>query len=211
MTTLPEALSALTRPVDTACTLIEHLLGEPFKVAGDVLADQVRYWQWNNRLRIIEKAQEKLQERGLLPRALRPDFFLPFVEESGGAEDADLRNLWAELLVSAVENPETEHVAFVHVLQNMNGNDARVLDAMIRLGHQRKTGRNQKIVEETGMDTKVVYLSVENLQRLGFFSPYGNKMGGFGASFIRACGVAKDALPHYLEQQEKDNGKIYRE
>lgn len=80
MTTLPEALSSLSRPVDTVCTLIENLFGEPFKVAGDVLADQVRYWQWNNRLRIIEKAQAKLQERGLPPRPLKPEFFLPFVE-----------------------------------------------------------------------------------------------------------------------------------
>ncbi len=39
MNTLPEALSSLPCPVDTACTLIENLLGEPLKVAGVFLAD----------------------------------------------------------------------------------------------------------------------------------------------------------------------------
>lgn len=56
---LAEVLSkVLGRPVDTACKLIEALLGEPFRIAGDALADHVRMWQWKNRLRIVERAGE---------------------------------------------------------------------------------------------------------------------------------------------------------
>ncbi|MCC5844565.1 MAG: DUF4393 domain-containing protein [Verrucomicrobia bacterium] len=210
MTTLPEALSSLSRPVDTACTLIENLLGEPFKVAGDVLADQVRFWQWNNRVNILEKAQHKLQSRGISPRYLQLGFILPFVEDCADAEEAKLQDLWASLLASAVEKPDTEHVAFVHVLRNLNYTDAHVLEAMIRIGYKR-TERNIAISEETGLSLAQVNLSLSNLHRLGFFSPYGTKITLFGASFIRACAIAPEALKEYLTAQKQDKGRIHIE
>lgn len=55
--TLVETMKALGRPVKTASELIENLLGEPFKIAGDALSDQVRMWQCQNRLRIAVKVK----------------------------------------------------------------------------------------------------------------------------------------------------------
>jgi hypothetical protein len=64
---LVEVLTALGRPVETACNLIESLLGQPFKIAGDALSDQVRLWQWKNRLRIRAcVADETALERYLI-------------------------------------------------------------------------------------------------------------------------------------------------
>lgn len=122
-----------------------------------------------------------------------------------------MRELWAELLVSAVENAETEHVAFVHVLRNLNGDDARVLKAMIECGYARREDRVSRIVEHTKLEESVVNFSMANLQRLGFFSPYGTKLNGFAVSFMRACGIALESLPEYLDSQKEHKGRIFRE
>ncbi|MBU0718301.1 MAG: hypothetical protein KJ749_08640 [Planctomycetes bacterium] len=43
---LGNALVALGKPVvETGCRLLEDLRGEPCKVAGEMLADQVYHWQ----------------------------------------------------------------------------------------------------------------------------------------------------------------------
>ena len=46
---------AVAKPVaETASKLAETLLGEPFRVAGDLLADQAYAWQVHNRIKILD-------------------------------------------------------------------------------------------------------------------------------------------------------------
>ena len=56
---LSKITNLLQRPIDTACELIENILGEPTKHLGLYLTDHIVYWQWANRINILEKAQKK--------------------------------------------------------------------------------------------------------------------------------------------------------
>lgn len=198
---LVETLKALGRPVETACKLIENLLGEPFKIAGDALSDQVRMWQWQNRLRIADKAKAIMDERAIEARQLHPDFLLPYIRECGDASDATVQESWARLLVAAVEDESNEHIAFVNILKSMNGLDARVLRALIDLGYAEPKERAKPISDQLGVSIDRVRLSIDNFEHLGFFTPTQKRLKGFAIRFIKASIGQSENLNRYLTQQ----------
>ncbi len=127
---LTESVRLARTPVETACKLIEGLLGEPFKIAGGMLADQLYAWQWRNRIEIVNKAKEHLNARGIAIRVVPPGFLLPLLEGAGYAEDGDLQESWARLLAAAVADEGYQHPLYIDVLRRMSGDDARVLSRL---------------------------------------------------------------------------------
>jgi hypothetical protein len=198
---LQETLKVLGRPIETACTLIEKLLGKPFEIAGDALSDQVRMWQWQNRLRIADRAKAIMEERSVVERELRPDFLLPYIRDSGDASDESLQDAWARLLVSAIEDESNEHIAFVNILKSMNGVDVRVLRTMIELGYAEPKERAEPIADHLGLSVDRVRMSIANFEHLGFFTPTQKRLKAFATRFIRACEGSDDAFQRYLAQQ----------
>jgi len=198
---LVEVLKALGRPVDTACTLIESLLGEPFKIAGDALADHVRMWQWQNRLRIMDRADEIMRQRGIRHREMHPDFLLPFVRDCGDVSSESLQETWARLLTSAVNDESNEHIAFVNTLHNLTSTDVRVINCMIELGYMEREHRADAISGRLGIPADRVHLVIHNLEHLGFFTPTQRRLKGFAVRFLRACVCDDTALDCYLDGQ----------
>lgn len=199
---LAEALSkVLGRPVDTACKLIEALLGEPFRIAGDALADHVRLWQWKNRLRIVDRAEEIMRRRGIHPRALNADFLLPFIRDCGDTSADTLQDAWARLLSAAVEDESNEHIAFVNTLRNLTACDAQVANCLIDLGYMEPDYRVPAISDRLGLPRDRVQLSIHNLEHLGFFTPTQRRLKGFAVRFLRACVANSEALDKYLQGQ----------
>jgi len=196
-----EALKALGRPVDTACTLIEALLGEPFKIAGDALSDHVRMWQWENRLRIVDRANEIMSERKINQRVMNPDFFLPFVRDCGDISSELLQETWARLLAAAVESESNEHIAFVNTLRNLTATDVQVIDCMIDLDYTDVNRRPKAIAEHLRIPKDRVTMAIHNFEHLGFFTPTQKRFKGFAIHFLRACICKSDALDRYLEAQ----------
>lgn len=196
-----EVMKVLGRPIDTACNLIENLLGQPFKIAGDALSDQVRMWQWQNRLRIADKAKAIMEERRIEERQLHPDFLLPYIKDCGDASDETLQDAWARLLASAVEDEANEHIAFVNILKSMNGMDVRVLRAMIALGYAEPRERAKPIADQLGVSIDLVRMSIANFEHLGFFTPTQRSLKSFATRFINACEGPSEDLDAYLVQQ----------
>ena len=200
---LAEVLSkVLGRPVDTACNLIESLLGEPFRIAGDALADHVRLWQWNNRLRVLDRAEEIMRERGIPHRTLTPDFLLPFIRECGDTSTETLQDTWARLLSAAVEDESNEHIAFVDTLRNMIAADVQVANCLIELGYMDRDDRVPAISERLGLPPDRVQASIYSLEHLGFFTPTQRRLKGFAVRLLRACVANSEALDKYLEGQK---------
>jgi predicted transcriptional regulator len=206
---LAEALSkVLGRPVDTACNLIEALLGEPFKIAGDALADHVRLWQWKNRLRIVDRAEEIMRQRGIHRRAVNPDFLLPFIRDCGDTSAETLQEAWARLLSAAVEDDSNEHIALVNTLRNLTASDVQVANCLIELGYLEREHRVPAISDRLGLPRDRVELSIHNLEHLGFFTPTQRGLKGFAVRFLRACVANTEALDKYLESQKAAKRKV---
>lgn len=198
----------LDRPIETACNLIESLLGRPFEVAGSALADQVQVWQWRNRIRIAERTQSIMERKGIARRVLPPDFLLPLIRECGDTSDETLQEAWARLLSEAVADETVQHVGFIHTLRELTPNDAKVINSLIDLGPIDVKERVPKLAESTGMSPDRVQLSLSNLDRLGFFTPTGTRMKAFAARFLRLCLVEDEKLDKYLASEKEIKRKV---
>jgi len=198
----------LGRPLDTACTLIENMLGVPSKRIGDLMGDQISYWWWSNRLRIAERCAAKLKERGIAIRALPLDFAVPFLRECGNTENPDLQEWWAELLTSAIGDESYSHVAFVHTLQSMSPADVRFLDVMLSSEPVQRDERFEVVAKASGLSIQHAKVSFFNLERLGFFSVGGSKLKGFAFVFLAACYPHPDRIATYKTKQSKLGGHL---
>jgi len=121
--------------VETACRLLESLLGEPCKVAGGMLADQVYAWRWRNRIRILTRAKEIIDARDIALKAIPPSFLLPLIESAGDVEATELQNMWAQLLASGIADPDAQHPSFVKTLGQLSTLDALILTMLSRVFH----------------------------------------------------------------------------
>jgi hypothetical protein len=128
MTTAATVLAAglgVAKPVvETGCKLIENLLGEPCKVAGAMLEDQLYAWQWQNRIRIAERANALLEKNHVARRVLPPGFLVPLLDAAGNVDDPNLQELWAQLVAAAVEKDENVHPMFVEALRSLSNHEA---------------------------------------------------------------------------------------
>ncbi len=134
MTDIPTAAAILTgalaigKPmVETGCSLIESLLGEPCKVAGNMLADQIYAYQWRNRIQIACKAQALMDQGSVGARVLPTGFLLSFLDKAGSAEDEELQDMWANLLASATADEKFVQTAYITTLTQLSRTEALIL------------------------------------------------------------------------------------
>ena len=121
----------LAKPVvEQACEFAESLLGEPLRVAGGALADHVYGWQTRNRVRILEKTRQLLEERNVSPRPVATGFLIPALEAMGNTEDESLQELWARLLAGAMDDTDQQGAIFVETLRKLSAEEAVVLNVL---------------------------------------------------------------------------------
>lgn len=111
----------------TATNLIERMLGKPFGIAGDTIADQFQHWQWLNRIRIAERAAKKLEESRVAAKIVPPGFLMPLLEAAGNADTPLVQDMFAELLANANKQEEVQETLIVDTLRRLSPADAAVL------------------------------------------------------------------------------------
>jgi hypothetical protein len=205
---LQEIAKHLGRPIETGCKLIENVLDVPTRKLGDLLGDQISYWQWSNRLSIAESAAAKLKAKGIAARSLPLDFAVPLLRECGDAGDPILQEWWADLLASAVADESFRHVAFVHALQSISPADVKFLNTMLSGKPLRWEERLEQVTKASGLSVQQANVSFHNLERLGFFTPGGTKLKGFAFDLLSACYPHADRIASYREEQKKLSGGI---
>lgn len=192
---------------DTALKLTEYLLGEPFKVAGEIFADQLKYWQWKNRINILFKADRILRDRGVTPRKVSRDFFLPYFQDAGNVEEDSLQEAWAKLLAAVIEDSTAERIAYTNTLKNFNAVDVQVLDCMVRIGYRTPKDRTQAIANAAGIPDSQIKDSLAIIAHQGFFTPTQKRFTNYAKQFLRICVGNSTELDAYLisESQEGRN------
>ena len=200
---LQKVAEHIGRPIDSACWLIENVLGEPTKRLGDLLGEQIVYWQWLNRVRIAGKVAARLAQKGVHPRQLPLDFAVPFLRECGDSENPDLQDWWAEMLVSAIDEESLCHKAFIKALESMSATDVQFLDALLRIARPEKAGRLEAVAAASGMSLATATVSLHNLRALGFFNAPATRLSGFAYDFLNACCPHRDLIAPYKEKESK--------
>ena len=168
------------------------LVCEPAESMIAILTDRLRFVRWERQLRLLDKVQEIIVERGLKGQLtpIPPKLALPIIEHATLEEDDSLQDLWARLLVEA-GNPQARHAvrtAFIEIIKQLEPLDAKVLETAYQAAleeHQewRKQGRDVlklpdfgvgrfKIENALSIERMDYLLAVDNLMRLRCLRSY---------------------------------------
>jgi hypothetical protein len=97
---------------------------------GLLLKDQVRHWRLNNVLRILHKAQGKLDfSDGQLQIKAHPRVALSIIENGSLNDNDEIQDLWAGLFVSSctADGQDDENLIFVDLLKQLTVVEAKIL------------------------------------------------------------------------------------
>lgn len=111
--------------------LLGLLLEPASREIGKALADKVRLYRWRTASRIIARADQLAKESRIRKGKVPYKFLIPFVENSSMEdENGPLPEMWARLLVNAVDQYSAKHRFFADILTNMSAEAAFVLEIM---------------------------------------------------------------------------------
>jgi hypothetical protein len=169
----------------------------PEDLVGYLGGDWLRVRRGENIARMLQKARERLQERGVAePRAASLSVALPILRGVADEDRDELVDLWARLLANAMD-PKRSNVRyeFIETVKKMNPIDAMVIKSF----HERRANRigdtegavSVRILEEAlHHRSDEILISFEYLANLGFFQPVvagSRAVSPFGREFMRAC------------------------
>lgn len=97
-----------------------------------IFEDKLKYYRWENQVKLMEKANYFLKEVGLKEpnQAIKLKFALPLLEAASMEDDDYLQDLWAKLLVNAT-NKESNIVlmrSYIDILERITPLEARILE-----------------------------------------------------------------------------------
>jgi hypothetical protein len=184
MTMTPEETQALGKALDTAKDYADTVLKGPLAEFGGILSDTIGYWRLRNRVRLMLKAKHWLEERGVEPRKLLPEVFVPLLEDGGNVEDQTLADLFASLLASHLDpnKKENVHPSYTKVLAQLSPLDAQLMlvyREFVSYQGAREVGLRgpaltvEVVAKQIGASKRAAYLSCLNLDRLGIIEHQG--------------------------------------
>jgi hypothetical protein len=165
---------ALSAAKDYADTVVKGPLSE----FGGILTDTVGYWRLKNRVRLLLKAKQWLQDQGINPKKLLPDIFVPLLEDGGNVEDETLADMFASLLTCHLDPKQQEliHPSYTKVLSQLSSLDAKamlIFRKWVSYQGAREVGLRgpsilvEEVSKELNLSNRTAYLSCLNLNRLG--------------------------------------------
>jgi hypothetical protein len=175
--TAREALAAARSYADSI------VIGPLTELSG-ILTDTIGYWRLRNQVRLMLKAKQWLQAKGVEPTKLLPDVFVPLLQCGGEKEDEALAEMFASLLASHLDpkSQEKVHPSFPRVLSELSSLDAKTLTAFRSLASDRVARISglpgpgmptAMVANHLHVTQHVAYLSCLNLARLGLVSLLG--------------------------------------
>jgi hypothetical protein len=191
---------------------IGRVIGEPLEQAGGILRDLLGMVRFELSLKLLRRAQRKLEEAGLDHAPLRPislTRLLPILESGSVESEASMQERWAALLASAIVDPEGVPPAFPEILRQLEPREAALLDALFEaaMGDGGLSGEwrmrhlaASDLADVLGLRAEGYDIAINNLIRLRVCSPVNNAtfggavedlsqvvLTGFGYAFVRAC------------------------
>jgi Abortive infection alpha len=204
------------KAIDLAGKLTQYLDGTLRAFFGNA-EDNMEFRRWENRIKLIDKAAKRLQERGLdgPTREVPVKFALPLLTYATLEEDDELQDIWAQMLANAADASSRVELrtAYIDILKDLTAFDIMNLSQLAKLSmsdlpqeyppliHTQKLPDsaevNTTMKGNPGRPSEEVLLSLSNLNRAGCISPtYG--FGGMplfsqvavtaiGMGLYRAC------------------------
>ena len=115
-------------------SFLARVAEEPLEQVSGIITDKLKYVRWERSLRLIDRAQELMDRRAgrMTPRRVPLNVAIPVFEAASLEEDDGLQDVWANLLVNAVDADSGVEIkrALVSILQDFGPMEVRLLQAI---------------------------------------------------------------------------------
>ncbi len=160
------------------------------KEGGGIITDNVRFWRWQNQVRIVKKAKQILEDNNLDKQKIPLKVLHPLLESSSLEEDESMQGKWSNLLANAAASTHKVTPNYIEILKELSPIEAKVLDTIYDESTRPRDNKNilqfstQKICEYFGIPAEESEVMVQNLYRLGLCSEPGSTGMTFGEARV---------------------------
>jgi hypothetical protein len=93
-----------------------------------ILSDQVKFWRWNNQVKIITKVQNRIESSGLDKKKIPLKVLVPIIENSSLEEDENMQNKWANMLANAATGRVAVSPNYAAILNELSPIEVSILE-----------------------------------------------------------------------------------
>ena len=206
--------------VSKLATSIQKLISpftEPiFSEFGNYIAEKIRFVRFQNSLKVLARAKDILEEKGLDTKSVDLKVLVPILEGAALEEDDEMTEIWAKLLASASHKGNVI-TPFPKILSELSSKEAKILSwlyhqwsVVIHIGEEQAAEPTCELLRnnfdfKSGKYGSEFELIVNNLVRLRLIGLGGIQIKDldsqnyaiqnyqqivltqFGWAFIRAC------------------------
>ncbi|MES2487382.1 MAG: Abi-alpha family protein [Bacteroidota bacterium] len=113
---------------DAAKSFLSRLIGPAVDEVGLLIADPIRAWRFNNQLKMLNKAEERIKKQGISLKKISVKNLVPLLEYSSLEEDDNLQNMWVNLFVNYVDADKNyASSVFPYILSQLSSREAEQL------------------------------------------------------------------------------------
>lgn len=194
---------------------LSKYIGGPLEQASGILEDQFKYYRWERKIRLLDRANEFLMRRGINnPTSTVPlKIALPLLEAGSIEEDNDIQDIYAQILANAADITFELKIkrTYIDILQNLSGLEIDILRKIYSLNFEEiwsaevwttklpTTLLREQPEQENLRPPKDVEIALANMFRFGLINRGSTYGGGeiyssvtptlFGKEFIQICGI----------------------
>ncbi len=128
-----EASKFGTKALETTeklASFVAKVFNEPIRDAVGIIGDRLRFMRWERQVRLADKVNEILSQRGTIEtRAVPLKLALPILENASLEDNDELQDLWAKLLANSMDPNFTTEIrfTFLEIIKSLNPLDIRIL------------------------------------------------------------------------------------
>ena len=89
-----------------------------------IISDEFAFFRLLNLMRISKIFEKKCKEGGFSPQKIAPKFLARFIDAASYEEDENLQEMWANLLISESNDPNSNSLRTIEVLKNLSKEEA---------------------------------------------------------------------------------------
>ena len=145
-----KATGQAIKTVDRLGRFFATVMGESIDATCGMLSDTLKYKRWERQIKLVEKAERLIDDKDLSNRSIpiSPKLALPVFQNASLEEDELLHDLYAKLLVTAIDpEVQTRRTAFAEIIRQLESIDVKILQAMY-VAYEGKERRYLEIKKE---------------------------------------------------------------
>ncbi|MEQ9298606.1 MAG: Abi-alpha family protein [Cyclobacteriaceae bacterium] len=169
-----DSSTAIAIATEKAISFIEKVVANPLIEATGVLTDKVKFWRFQNQVKIILRAKEFLLNKGIkVPKKVPIKDLTTLLEYASLEDEEEMQDNWAHLLGEAMNPTNSFNTSMMlsQILSQISLNEIKILsylsESSFIITESDRTYHNKHVLIQASNTTYTIgQLLIENLERL---------------------------------------------